>query len=131
MKSITLEVISALSDAHSFECLLIVGEKLRVFSSTSGILNSSSYFDNSHPIFNQNITYHENDLIYKAYTHLMHAIGHFVLENHTHLKVLYISSEMFTNEFIKALSNSKKTGGMSAFQRKYRSIEFLIFYIPP
>lgn len=59
-------------------------------------------------------------------THLMHAIGHFVLENHTHLKVLYISSEMFTNEFIKALGNSKKTGGMSAFQRKYRSIDVLL-----
>lgn len=59
-------------------------------------------------------------------THLMHAIGHYVLKNHPSLKVLYISSEMFTNEFIKALNDKKKKGGMEAFRRKYRGIDVLL-----
>ena len=59
-------------------------------------------------------------------THLMHAIGHYVLKNHPSLKVLYISSEMFTNEFIKALDSKKKKGGMEAFRRKYRGIDVLL-----
>ena len=59
-------------------------------------------------------------------THLMHAIGHYVLKNHPSLKVLYISSEMFTNEFIKALESKKKKGGMEAFRKKYRGIDVLL-----
>ena len=59
-------------------------------------------------------------------THLMHAIGHYVLKNHPSLKVLYISSEMFTNEFIKALDSKKKKGGMEAFRKKYRGIDVLL-----
>ena len=55
-------------------------------------------------------------------THLMHAIGHHILQNHPNLKPLYVSSEMFTNEMIKAISE-KKTG---EFRNKYRKIDVLL-----
>ena len=55
-------------------------------------------------------------------THLMHAIGHHILQNHPKLKPLYVSSEMFTNEMIKSISE-KKTG---EFRNKYRKIDVLL-----
>jgi len=55
-------------------------------------------------------------------THLMHAIGHYILQNSPTLKVLYVSSEMFTNEFIKALGERK----MPEFKNKYRNIDVLL-----
>lgn len=55
-------------------------------------------------------------------THLMHAIGHYILKNHEGKKVLYVSSEIFTNELISALRD-KKIGN---FKRKYRNIDVLL-----
>lgn len=55
-------------------------------------------------------------------THLMHAIGHHVLKNNKKKKVLYISSEMFTNELINSI-NSKNVG---QFKKKYRNIDVLL-----
>ena len=60
-------------------------------------------------------------------THLMHAIGHYILENKPELKVLYVSSEMFTNELITALEGQKKDRKkISAFKEKYRNIDVLL-----
>jgi len=55
-------------------------------------------------------------------THLMHAIGHHIIRNIPSLKVLYVSSEMFTNELIKAIRENK-TG---EFKTKYRNIDVLL-----
>ncbi|MCL1982990.1 MAG: chromosomal replication initiator protein DnaA [Clostridiales bacterium] len=55
-------------------------------------------------------------------THLMHAIGHYILQNAPSLKVLYVSSEMFTNELIKALGEHK----MVDFKNKYRKLDVLL-----
>ena len=55
-------------------------------------------------------------------THLMHAIGHYILKNHRGKKVLYVSSEIFTNELISALRD-KKIGN---FKNKYRNIDVLL-----
>ena len=40
-------------------------------------------------------------------THLMHAIGHYILANNPDKKVLYVSSEMFASELIKAIQDKK------------------------
>ncbi|WP_010246648.1 chromosomal replication initiator protein DnaA [Acetivibrio cellulolyticus] len=55
-------------------------------------------------------------------THLMHAIGHFVLKQNPSLKVLYVSSEKFTNELINAIKDDKN----EEFRSKYRNIDILL-----
>ncbi len=55
-------------------------------------------------------------------THLMHAIGQYILINYPKLKVLYVSSEMFTNELIKAIGDRKTL----EFRNKYRNIDVLL-----
>ena len=54
-------------------------------------------------------------------THLMHAIGIYLLENNPNINVLYVSSEI-TNEFIRALSDKK----MNEFKNKYREVDVLL-----
>ena len=55
-------------------------------------------------------------------THLMHAIGHEVLKNNPEKRVLYITSEKFTNELI----NSIRDNTTEAFRQKYRNIDLLM-----
>ncbi|SHE86555.1 chromosomal replication initiator protein DnaA [Seinonella peptonophila] len=55
-------------------------------------------------------------------THLMHAIGHYILDNNPESRVVYISSEKFTNEFINAIRDNKAT----QFRDKYRSVDILL-----
>ena len=55
-------------------------------------------------------------------THLMNAIGIYLLENNEDLNVLYVSAEMFTNEFIKALGENKTR----EFKNKYRKVDVLL-----
>ncbi|NLL04608.1 MAG: chromosomal replication initiator protein DnaA [Clostridiaceae bacterium] len=55
-------------------------------------------------------------------THLMHAIGQFVLQQNSSLKVLYVSSEKFTNELINAIKDDKN----EEFRSKYRNIDILL-----
>src|SRR5699024_5628103 len=55
-------------------------------------------------------------------THLMHAIGHYVREYHPELKVIYLSSEKFTNEFINAIMDNKAEN----FRNKYRNVDILL-----
>lgn len=60
-------------------------------------------------------------------THLMHAIGHYILANNPDKKVLYVSSEMFTSELIKAIQDKKNHNNkMNAFKNKYRNIDVLL-----
>jgi len=55
-------------------------------------------------------------------THLMHAIGHYIMEHNPNTRVLYISSEKFTNEFINAIRDSQG----ESFRTKYRNIDVLL-----
>ena len=55
-------------------------------------------------------------------THLMHAIGNRVLKNHPEMRVLYVSSEQFTNEIIQAIQQ----GTSDKFRQKYRNIDVLL-----
>ncbi len=58
-------------------------------------------------------------------THLLHAIGHYILEN-TNLKVLYVSSEMFTSELINSLRDTNSKVKLKNFKKKYRNIDVLL-----
>ncbi|MBB6176272.1 chromosomal replication initiator protein [Anoxybacillus tengchongensis] len=55
-------------------------------------------------------------------THLMHAIGHYVLEHNPSAKVVYLSSEKFTNEFINAIRDNRPDD----FRNKYRNVDVLL-----
>jgi len=55
-------------------------------------------------------------------THLMHAIGHRVLAANPAAKIVYVSSEKFTNEFIIAIKNNQTVD----FRNKYRHVDVLL-----
>lgn len=61
-------------------------------------------------------------------THLMHSIAHFILENDPSKKVLYVTSETFTNELIDALKVGKNGNelAMTTFREKYRNNDVLL-----
>ena len=56
-------------------------------------------------------------------THLMNAIWQYVQNNHPKKKVLYVSSETFTNELIQAIQNKTQ----KEFRDKYRKVDYLLF----
>lgn len=58
-------------------------------------------------------------------THLMHSIAHFILEHDKNSKVLYVTSEEFTNELIDTIRNGNNTA-MAKFRDKYRNIDVLL-----
>ena len=58
-------------------------------------------------------------------THLMHSIAHFVLQKRPQSKVLYVTSEYFTNELIESIRNGNNST-MSKFREKYRNIDVLL-----
>ena len=58
-------------------------------------------------------------------THLMHAIGNFILQDSPSKKVLYVTSEDFLNEVIESIRNNS-SGSMSRFRDKYRTVDILL-----
>ncbi len=58
-------------------------------------------------------------------THLMHSIAHFILEKDPEKRVLYVTSETFTNELIGAIRNGNNTA-LSSFREKYRNVDVLL-----
>ncbi len=55
-------------------------------------------------------------------THLMHAIGHYTLGQNPNTKVVYVSSEKFTNELINSIKDDKNV----EFRNKYRTVDVLL-----
>ncbi len=58
-------------------------------------------------------------------THLMHSIAHYILEKNPEARVLYTTSEAFTNELIESIRNGNSSS-MSKFRDKYRNIDVLL-----
>ena len=58
-------------------------------------------------------------------THLMHSIAHFILKNNPAAKILYVTSEKFTNELIDAIRN-KNNVSTTEFREKYRNNDVLL-----
>lgn len=58
-------------------------------------------------------------------THLMHSVAHYILQRDAATKVLYVTSEVFTNELIDSIRNGNNTS-MTKFREKYRNIDVLL-----
>ena len=58
-------------------------------------------------------------------THLMHSIAHYILETNPEARVLYVTSEVFTNELIDSIRNGN-SAAMNNFRDKYRNIDVLL-----
>ena len=63
-------------------------------------------------------------------THLMHAIGHEIIKRNPSTKVLYVTSETFTNEIVESVRYAKQGGEqaklMAKFREKYRNVDVLM-----
>lgn len=59
-------------------------------------------------------------------THLMHSIAHYILENDSNAKVLYVTSETFTNELINCIRATNNLDIINNFRNKYRNIDVLL-----
>ncbi len=55
-------------------------------------------------------------------THILHAIGHYAHNLYPHVRVRYVNSEEFTNDFINSIGEGKA----GAFQRRYRDVDVLL-----
>ena len=55
-------------------------------------------------------------------THLMHAIGHFIQDHFPNMRMLYLPSEMFTNELVAAIKNNKNV----EFRNRFRTVDVLM-----
>ena len=58
-------------------------------------------------------------------THLMHSFGHFILNQNPDAKVIYVTSEEFTNEVIESIRNGNASS-MTKFRDKYRKVDVLM-----
>ena len=58
-------------------------------------------------------------------THLMHSIGHYILDHNPDMKVLYVNSETFTNEVIESIRNGNSSS-MNKLRDKYRTVDVLL-----
>ena len=60
-------------------------------------------------------------------THIMQAIGHYIIKNKPELKVLFITAEEFVNDVVNALARGdEKTKKMNKFRKKYREVDVLL-----
>ena len=55
-------------------------------------------------------------------THLMHAVAHFVFKNNPNYRIVYISSERFVNEYIRAIQDKE----LAKFRDRYRNVDVLM-----
>lgn len=56
----------------------------------------------------------------------MHAIGNYIKKTKPYLKVRYITSETFVNEFVESIKHTSKNDTMREFREKYRSVDVLM-----
>ena len=60
-------------------------------------------------------------------THIMQAIGHYIIKNRPNMKVLFITAEEFVNDVVNALARGdEKTKKMNNFRKKYRDVDVLL-----
>jgi chromosomal replication initiator protein len=102
-----------LNPKYTFETF-VIGSSNR-FAHAAAVAVSEAPAKAYNPLF----VYGESGL---GKTHLLHAIGHYAAHLFPHVRVRYVSSEEFTNDFINSLRDDKQ----HAFQRRYRDVDVLL-----
>ncbi len=119
-KAVTAAELAGLHPKYSFDTF-VVGANSR-FAHAAALAVAESPGEVYNPLF-----IHGGVGLGK--THLMHSIGRFILEKDPNKKVLYITSDTFTNELIDSLKMGRTRGNESAmaqFREKYRNIDVLL-----
>lgn len=105
-----------LSTKHIFETF-VVGES-NAFAQASSLAVAETPGEIYNPLY----IYGGSGL---GKTHLMHAIGNYIVKDNKDKKVLYVTAEDFTNEIINAIRNGNATT-LSNFREKYRNVDVLL-----
>lgn len=104
---------SRLNDKYSFDNFVIGGSNRFAHAAAVAVAEAPAKAYN--PLF----VYGESGL---GKTHLLHAIGHYAENLYPGIRVRYVSSEEFTNDFINSIANNRA----SLFQSRYREIDILL-----
>ena len=112
-QNVAVSELSQLNPRYTFE-KFVVGSSNR-FAHAAAVAVAEAPAKAYNPLF----IYGESGL---GKTHLLHAIGAYAKELYGHVRVRYVSSEEFTNDFINSIRDDKA----SAFQRRYRDLDVLI-----
>lgn len=104
---------SRLNEKYSFDNFVIGGSNRFAHAAAVAVAEAPAKAYN--PLF----IYGESGL---GKTHLLHAIGHYAESLYPGIRVRYVSSEEFTNDFINSIANNRA----SLFQSRYREIDILL-----
>ena len=104
------------SEAFTFETYVVGPQNKLAFAAAKAVTEKPG--ENYNPLF----IYGGAGL---GKTHLMHSIGHFILEQNPNMKVLYVTSESFTNEVIESIRSGNATA-MTKLREKYRTVDVLM-----
>ena len=104
---------SRLNPKYSFDNFVIGGSNRFAHAAAVAVAEAPAKAYN--PLF----IYGESGL---GKTHLLHAIGHYAESLYPGIRVRYVSSEEFTNDFINSIANNRA----SVFQSRYREIDILL-----
>ena len=105
---------NALNPRYNFDTFVVGSNNELAYAACRAVAKGPASV-NSNPLF----IYGNSGL---GKTHLMNAIGHYVQQNDPARRVLYLSSETFTNELVNALQSHE----MDRFREKYRNIDILM-----
>lgn len=110
-----------LSQGHSFETFVTSQSNAMAYAAALNVAENPTLH-----VYNPLFLYGNPGL---GKTHLMHSIARHIIEHHPELKVLYITSEDFTNQVIEAIRSNKVSHDNSAttnLRKKFRSVDVLL-----
>ena len=121
MKQLSQTAISTtvgLNDKYRFDTFVVGGNNNFAYSAALAVAESPG------KVYNPLFLYGGPGL---GKTHLMHSIGHFIADHNPGKKVLYVTSEQFTNEVIESIRSGQKDSKILAnFREKYRTVDILL-----
>ncbi|MFT4245820.1 MAG: chromosomal replication initiator protein DnaA [Micrococcaceae bacterium] len=111
-----LQAVGQLNPRYTFENFIFGSSNRFAYSAATAVADAPAKAYN--PLF----IYGRSGL---GKTHLLHAIGHYALEHYADqdIKVLYVNSEKYTNDFINSISSEK---AKKEFKKTYRNLDFLL-----